>query len=327
MGRKVTYGPKIAAIYETLLLNLRGLLEDKLFLDCCLFSGGQSIKCHRLILASVSPYFRVLLQTNKEATLVFDTVTFVNLKCMIEYIYNGSTQLLPEEVTGFEETLKYFQLDIGEVRSRASRSEGSGSVYNRSTTNKLSHPMSTSSDDSSSSDSDSSVDSIRTSQQLTRRRQRSLSFSPGDSWKSDLQFSNHNLFKLKPFDEDSTRSTNGRGNNQIASPQLISTNLLFRRGYVAQYASQANDNVETQNDTRGDEAGLNQIAPSADPAKRNCHRSAQMPRGQAMKTRRARGKDRRQPATFSNKFPQSQAQHLNLKSLIANFSERLYKHT
>lgn len=60
---------------------------------------------------------------------------------------------------------------------------------------------------------------------------------------------------------------------------------------MAQVEAQADDkNVETQNNTRGEQAG--KVGPSSNSAMR-VH---------AMKIRRPRGKDQRQPATFSNQF-------------------------
>lgn len=80
----------------------------KQFTDCFLVAEGQSIACHRVIVAKMSPFFeRLLLQhvTHHPIIILSEDVTYQDLQDILNLIYTGRC-----EVSG--ERLKHF-MDVG----------------------------------------------------------------------------------------------------------------------------------------------------------------------------------------------------------------------
>ena len=94
--------------------NISSLLDSKLLLDVTLSAEGERLKCHRLVLASASDHFKELLSGDNEATLNtvvhFNGVAFVDLECLVEFIYSGKTEVNPSRLSTFMDLAKSLKI-------------------------------------------------------------------------------------------------------------------------------------------------------------------------------------------------------------------------
>lgn len=76
---------------ENIRSMFKTLYEDEILTDCTLISKGGSVKAHKVILASCSPYFRKIFSehTSDNAIFIMYGVTFAQLKDLIALIYKG----------------------------------------------------------------------------------------------------------------------------------------------------------------------------------------------------------------------------------------------
>ncbi|KAK7793107.1 hypothetical protein R5R35_004401 [Gryllus longicercus] len=87
---------EVVAVYKS-------LLENNFLVDCTLSAEGQSLKAHRLVLSACSPYFHMLFQeeTGKHPFVVLVDASFESLKAMIDFVYQGETQIPESNLKAF----------------------------------------------------------------------------------------------------------------------------------------------------------------------------------------------------------------------------------
>ncbi|XP_073401913.1 kelch-like protein 41 [Dendrobates tinctorius] len=86
-------------LYQSTLLQdgLKELLDENKFVDCFLKAGDKSIPCHRLILASCSPYFREFFLSDeseeKKKNVELDNVDPTVMEAILKYLYSADIDL------------------------------------------------------------------------------------------------------------------------------------------------------------------------------------------------------------------------------------------
>ncbi|ELT99864.1 hypothetical protein CAPTEDRAFT_210851 [Capitella teleta] len=88
--------------------RFQSLREDKVLTDLVLVIGDQRIDCHRVILASFSPYIRRQLMEDDSSELVIDDINFESLEVLVELIYAG--ELFSVDADNANEILNAIQL-------------------------------------------------------------------------------------------------------------------------------------------------------------------------------------------------------------------------
>ncbi len=84
--------------YQTSIFTKMGkLFQQEELSDVMLMAEGQSIPCHKMLLASVSEYFHRRFVTDVSATgnnlLEIDGITFQTLKLIVSYLYSGKIKI------------------------------------------------------------------------------------------------------------------------------------------------------------------------------------------------------------------------------------------
>ncbi|KAL6256859.1 hypothetical protein P5V15_011794 [Pogonomyrmex californicus] len=88
------------------------LLQNESFTDCTLaVDSGLTVKCHKIVLAACSSYFRTLFSelTCKHPIVVLKDVNFGELKAILQYMYRGEVNVAHKDLSGLlkvAETLK-----------------------------------------------------------------------------------------------------------------------------------------------------------------------------------------------------------------------------
>ncbi|XP_072392700.1 uncharacterized protein [Diabrotica undecimpunctata] len=88
------------------------LLLREQYVDATLVAEGQTLKCHRVILSSCSPYFEEVLASispYQHPVLFMKDVPFWTLKCICDFMYSGEIHILQtklDELLAIAETLK-----------------------------------------------------------------------------------------------------------------------------------------------------------------------------------------------------------------------------
>jgi len=95
----------------SLLVGLAWLRDQGLLLDTCLWAEGEKYQAHRVVLASCSPYFQAMFTSGlKEAQwveekekgkmqdIVLPGVAANGLKLLLEFVYTGKLELMPENI-------------------------------------------------------------------------------------------------------------------------------------------------------------------------------------------------------------------------------------
>ena len=79
------------------------LRKDSDFTDVTLACEGQSIKAHKVILSSCSPFFKKLLQTqtHPQPLIYLRGLKSDDLSAMVDFIYQGETNILQEQLETF----------------------------------------------------------------------------------------------------------------------------------------------------------------------------------------------------------------------------------
>ncbi|XP_056633900.1 myb-like protein X [Diorhabda sublineata] len=88
------------------------LLLREQYVDATLVADGQTLKCHRVILSSCSPYFEEVLASispYQHPVLFMKDIPFWILKCLCDFMYSGEVHILQnklEELLAVAEMLK-----------------------------------------------------------------------------------------------------------------------------------------------------------------------------------------------------------------------------
>ncbi|CAG9834067.1 unnamed protein product [Diabrotica balteata] len=88
------------------------LLLREQYVDATLVAEGQTLKCHRVILSSCSPYFEEVLASispYQHPVLFMKDVPFWTLKCICDFMYSGEIHIIQtklDELLAIAETLK-----------------------------------------------------------------------------------------------------------------------------------------------------------------------------------------------------------------------------
>ena len=94
--------------------TIRNLYEDKQFGDVTLASQDEGeILCHRVVLASSSPFFKRMLSRNSDHSnpiIFLKGVAMKQLEAVIKFIYLGETIVLKEDINSFLETAETLEI-------------------------------------------------------------------------------------------------------------------------------------------------------------------------------------------------------------------------
>lgn len=87
------------------------LLEREAFCDVTLACEGRTIKAHKIVLSACSTYFETILSQyeEKDPILIMKDVKFVDIKCLVEFMYKGEINV--------DHVSLYFLLSILKKRS------------------------------------------------------------------------------------------------------------------------------------------------------------------------------------------------------------------
>ena len=92
-----------------------GLLRDEDFLQDATLVGDDNsqIAAHKLVLSACSEYFKNIFKNNKHShpLLCLDGVTSLEIKNILDYIYNGEVNIYQEELDRFLEVAQRFKLE------------------------------------------------------------------------------------------------------------------------------------------------------------------------------------------------------------------------
>ncbi|GLH09582.1 Longitudinals lacking protein, isoform G, partial [Gryllus bimaculatus] len=71
------------------------MLENELCVDCTIVAEGKSLKAHRLILSTCSPFFHMLFseQRDEHPIVIITDTLFYTLKSVIDFVYCGKTKI------------------------------------------------------------------------------------------------------------------------------------------------------------------------------------------------------------------------------------------
>lgn len=97
---------------ENISKMFKKLYNDEQLTDVTLCCKDGTIKAHKLILASSSPYFHRIFteNTRDHPILIMHGVSYQNLHDLIELIYKGNVDVLPESLNPLYELAGEFQL-------------------------------------------------------------------------------------------------------------------------------------------------------------------------------------------------------------------------
>ena len=94
--------------------SFRKLRNEDDFYDVTLVSDDrQQVSAHKIVLSASSEYFRTILKSNKHShpMVCLNGVNSLDLKNIIEYIYNGEIQIYQEQLDQFLSMAQRFQLE------------------------------------------------------------------------------------------------------------------------------------------------------------------------------------------------------------------------
>ena len=94
--------------------SFRKLRNEDDFYDVTLVSDDrQQVSAHKIVLSASSEYFRTILKSNKHShpMMCLNGVNELDLKNIIEYIYNGEIQIYQEQLDQFLSMAQRFQLE------------------------------------------------------------------------------------------------------------------------------------------------------------------------------------------------------------------------
>ena len=100
--------------------SFRILRNEDDFYDVTLVSDDrQQVSAHKIVLSASSEYFRTILKSSKHShpMVCLNGVNELDLKNIIEYIYNGEIQIYQEQLDQFLSMAQRFQLE-GLIRGK-----------------------------------------------------------------------------------------------------------------------------------------------------------------------------------------------------------------
>ncbi|KAG2458612.1 kelch-like protein 40b [Polypterus senegalus] len=103
-------------MYQQTLLQdgLNDLLETDKFVDCVLKVKGKEFRCHRLVLAACSPYFRAMflsdMEESKKKEIVMEDVEPEIMGLLIKYIYTSEIEITEKNVQDIFAAANMFQV-------------------------------------------------------------------------------------------------------------------------------------------------------------------------------------------------------------------------
>ncbi|UYV60569.1 hypothetical protein LAZ67_1001555 [Cordylochernes scorpioides] len=98
------------------------LLSNEAFVDVTLACEGLSLKAHKMVLASCSPFFQSLFLENvcKHPIVILNGIKYVDLKSIIDFMYMGEINVAQEQMSSLlkaAETLKV--IGLAEITNEA----------------------------------------------------------------------------------------------------------------------------------------------------------------------------------------------------------------
>ncbi|GLG94059.1 Zinc finger protein chinmo [Gryllus bimaculatus] len=121
------YTSELATVYKN-------LLDDNFLVDCTIFAEGQALKAHRLVLSACSSYFHMLFHEEpaKHPFIVLVDVTFDTLKAVIDFMYQGETQIPEGNFQAFLTLAQSLQIKSLSALTQdyVSRNESSNAIGN-----------------------------------------------------------------------------------------------------------------------------------------------------------------------------------------------------
>ena len=102
------------SLQKMFIQNMYQAWMDEMYCDAIINCGTHSIKAHRLVLASISDYFKHLFKyDNKRCYILDDSIVNENsLRNIIQFAYTGKTTLDINSVQDLLIAANYLQIDI-----------------------------------------------------------------------------------------------------------------------------------------------------------------------------------------------------------------------
>ncbi len=73
------------------------------FTDVSIATNDKVFKCHKVVLAACSEYFRQIFQSSDESSLALHDVSTEHFAKLLQYVYSGEAEVLKEELQQFLE--------------------------------------------------------------------------------------------------------------------------------------------------------------------------------------------------------------------------------
>lgn len=92
--------------------QFQDLRTNEHFTDVTLYSEGQKIRAHQMILAACSPYFAEVLHENSHPNplIIFRDVKFNDLALIVQFMYNGEVSVAQEMLMTFLQTAEMLKI-------------------------------------------------------------------------------------------------------------------------------------------------------------------------------------------------------------------------
>ena len=88
--------------FSTAFLEMNSMRDSKVLCDVVLVADGDEIPAHRVVLASLSPYFRAMftgdMAESKQKVITINGIDVSSLKALIDYAYTASLDISEENV-------------------------------------------------------------------------------------------------------------------------------------------------------------------------------------------------------------------------------------
>lgn len=107
------------------------LLEREAFCDVTLACDGRTIKAHKIVLSACSTYFDTILSQyeEKDPILIMKDVKFVDIKCLVEFMYKGEINVEHTHLATLLKTAEDLRIKgLAEVSWRDSAANSSGAA-------------------------------------------------------------------------------------------------------------------------------------------------------------------------------------------------------
>ncbi|ELT99827.1 hypothetical protein CAPTEDRAFT_27529, partial [Capitella teleta] len=94
--------------------SLQSMREAKVLTDLVLVAGDQRIECHRVILASFSPYIRRLVHSSPKKSLLemnIQDIDFEILSILLDFVYAKECTITADNAERIVDALDVFQIE------------------------------------------------------------------------------------------------------------------------------------------------------------------------------------------------------------------------